>query len=108
VIEARLVATVHAELSAALQALIAALLPPATTTVEAVCRLDTGFGRALAEVVAPLCAEHGAELVVSDGQTVFHWVEGGTLQLGGPRGSRSGRAAWPRTTQTTPTTWSRR
>lgn len=88
VIEARLVATVHAALPVELRASIALLLPPATTTIEAVCRLDTEFGQAVADVVAPLCSAHDAELVVSHGQTVFHWVEGsvvrGTLQLGAP------------------------
>lgn len=86
VVEARLVATEHVKLPVELRAAIAVMLPPATTTIEAVCRLDTEFGQAVAEVLAPLCSRHGAELVVSHGQTVFHWVEGpvvrGTLQLG--------------------------
>ena len=87
-IEARLVATEHVVLPVELRAAIGVILPPATTTIEAVCRLDTEFGQAVAEVVAPLCERYDAELVVSHGQTVFHWVEGsvvrGTLQLGAP------------------------
>src|SRR5690625_7113243 len=37
---------------AALRDQIAAALPPASTTMEAVCRLDTGIGHAFAEVAA--------------------------------------------------------
>jgi anhydro-N-acetylmuramic acid kinase len=74
-----------------LRARIAAVLPPAATTIEDVCRLDTGIGQAFADAAATadaqLCAGQ-AELVVAHGQTVFHWVEGtavrGTLQIGQP------------------------
>jgi len=70
---------------------IAACLPPRSTTVEEVCRIDTElgqlFGGAALEAQRSLAAE-GVDLVVSHGQTVFHWVEGthslGTLQLGAP------------------------
>lgn len=74
-----------------IQAEIAAVLPPAATTVEAVCKLDARLGKAFAEAAyetdEAFC-EGRADLVVSHGQTVFHWVEGGramgTLQLGDP------------------------
>lgn len=74
-----------------LRAAITAALPPATTTVGDVCRLDTRIGQAFADLaeraVAELCGGH-ADLVVSHGQTLFHWVEDGrvegTLQLGQP------------------------
>src|SRR5699024_4434143 len=76
---------------AALRDQTAAALPPASTTMEAVCRLDTGIGHAFAEVAARAAEEltgGGAELVVSHGQTLYHWVEDGTvrgtLQLGQP------------------------
>ncbi|MCX5068994.1 anhydro-N-acetylmuramic acid kinase [Micromonospora lupini] len=70
---------------------IAAALPPATTTTEAICVLDTGIGQTFAEAgvraVAELC-DGRADLVVSHGQTMHHWVEKGTvrgtLQLGQP------------------------
>jgi anhydro-N-acetylmuramic acid kinase len=70
---------------------IEAALPPAGTTVEAVCRLDTLIGQAFADAavraVETLCSG-SADLVVSHGQTVHHWVEDGlvrgTLQLGRP------------------------
>lgn len=70
---------------------IVGLLPPASTTAAAVCEVDTAVGQAFADAavraVAELC-DGRADLVVSHGQTVFHWVEGrtvhGTLQLGQP------------------------
>ena len=70
---------------------IGAVLPPAGTTIEAVCRLTTELGQAHAEAarrgVAELCGGT-ADLVVSHGQTVFHWVAHGqalgSLQLGQP------------------------
>ncbi|MCG5438260.1 anhydro-N-acetylmuramic acid kinase, partial [Micromonospora foliorum] len=70
---------------------IAAALPPAATTTEAICVLDTGIGQAFAEAgvraLAELC-DGQADLVVSHGQTMHHWVEAGTvrgtLQLGQP------------------------
>ena len=70
---------------------VAEVLPPSGTTMEEVCRLDTELGRAFAQAagrgVAELC-DGAADLVVSHGQTVFHWVERGTargtLQLGQP------------------------
>ena len=78
-------------LSEPMRARIAACLPPARTTGEEVCRLDTELGqlcgRAAAEAIAAY-APAGADLVVSHGQTIYHWVEGGrclgTLQIGAP------------------------
>ncbi|PZG19570.1 anhydro-N-acetylmuramic acid kinase [Micromonospora craterilacus] len=71
-----------------LRAAIGAVLPPATTTIEAVCRLDNRLGEVFAEAAAVGVALAGGDVdaVVSPGQTVFHWVEDrrtrGTLQLG--------------------------
>src|SRR5882757_5124156 len=73
----------------ALRADLTATLPPASTSTEQVCRLDTGIGQAFAgaakQAVEQLCGGH-ADLIVSHGQTVFHWVDNGevrgTLQLG--------------------------
>ena len=68
---------------------IAAVLPPAETTIEAVCRLDVELGGFFGALVAGLEAAHGpAEVVCSHGQTVYYWVDAtttrGTLQLGQP------------------------
>ena len=67
------------------------VLPPAATSAEAMARLDTLLGQAFAEAAFGAAEEFcggEADLVVSHGQTVFHWVEGGralgTLQLGQP------------------------
>ncbi|TWV34534.1 anhydro-N-acetylmuramic acid kinase [Streptomyces misionensis] len=74
-----------------LRDLIAATLPPAATTTQAICTLDTGVGQAFADAarraLRQLCGGT-ADLVVSHGQTMHHWVENGTvrgtLQLGQP------------------------
>ncbi|HEY3501544.1 MAG TPA: anhydro-N-acetylmuramic acid kinase [Actinocatenispora sp.] len=70
---------------------IAKILPPASTTIEAVCQLATELGHtyaaASARALAELCGGD-ADLVCSHGQTVYHWVDDGralgTLQLGQP------------------------
>ncbi|MDX3071041.1 anhydro-N-acetylmuramic acid kinase [Streptomyces sp. MI02-7b] len=74
-----------------LRDLIAATLPPAATTTQDICALDTGIGQAFAgaagRALRELC-DGAADLVVSHGQTMHHWVEDGTvrgtLQLGQP------------------------
>ncbi|GAA2494067.1 anhydro-N-acetylmuramic acid kinase [Streptomyces gobitricini] len=73
------------------RAALAAALPPAVTTMEQVCRLDTRVGQAFASLAVradeELCGGR-ADLIVSHGQTVYHWCEDGTvhgtLQLGEP------------------------
>ena len=79
------------EIPDALRTRIAACLPPGQTTIEEVCRLDTELGQLFARVATEAIAtfaQDGADLVVSHGQTFFHWVEGdrcrGTLQLAAP------------------------
>lgn len=70
---------------------IAAVSPPRSCSVEEICQLDTRIGQAFAGVAARAIEEIAqgvAELIVSHGQTIFHWVSGdralGTLQLGQP------------------------
>ena len=68
---------------------ISAILPPAPTTIEQVCRLDVAIGQFFGDVAKELADEHeGVDAICSHGQTVYHWVEGaearGTLQLGEP------------------------
>ena len=76
---------------AELRSALTAALPPGTVTMAEVCRLDTHIGQAFAAVARQaldrLC-DGRADLVVSHGQTVHHWVADGavqgTLQLGQP------------------------
>src|SRR5689334_17723774 len=86
-IEARVVATGSFPYAPELRARLVRALPPAQTTLEEVCALDTLIGQAFADAAAALPP---GQLVCSHGQTVFHWVDGpralGTLQLG--------QAAW--------------
>ncbi|MFD7021599.1 anhydro-N-acetylmuramic acid kinase [Promicromonospora sukumoe] len=70
---------------------LVAALPPAATSAEAFCRLDTGIGQTFADVAARAVAElcdGSADLVVSHGQTLFHWVSDD-----GPSGGSAGAAA---------------
>ena len=74
-----------------LRELLIGSLPPAATTLEQVCRLDTELGKAFAAAASNIESRLGgrrADLVCSHGQTVFHGVSGGaawgTLQLGQP------------------------
>lgn len=74
-----------------LRAELSGALPPAATTMETVCRLDTRIGQAFARTAVraerELCGG-SSDLLVSHGQTVHHWAAGGrvhgTLQLGQP------------------------
>lgn len=75
--------------AAELRRRLVAALPPAETTLEEVCELDTLIGQAFADVALAVGQAIGpVDLVVSHGQTVFHWVHDGralgTLQLGQP------------------------
>jgi anhydro-N-acetylmuramic acid kinase len=69
-----------------LRARTLAALPPAAVGAQEICELDTLLGQQFAAAAKAVCA--GADLIVSHGQTVCHWVEGGTargtLQLGQP------------------------
>ncbi|WP_167139593.1 anhydro-N-acetylmuramic acid kinase [Diaminobutyricimonas sp. TR449] len=74
--------------SAALRTRLVEALPPAQTTLAEVCELDTLIGQAFADAASAALADQPADLIVSHGQTVFHWVDGGhalgTLQIGQP------------------------
>ncbi len=67
-----------------------AALPPATTSAADITRLDNEIGRAFADAARQGIRElaPGTQFVVSHGQTIFHWVEEGsvrgTLQIGEP------------------------
>jgi len=89
VLGCRPIGMVSTPLAPDLRSAIAALLPPNPTDIGTVCRLDAELGRLFGQVAARAVAELSPiDLVVSHGQTVFHWVEDsdalGTLQLGSP------------------------
>ena len=74
-----------------LRSAVAGMLPPAATSAEEVCKLDTRLGQAFAEAAVEATEElldGPADLIVSHGQTIYHWIENGealgTLQLGQP------------------------
>ncbi|WP_216208922.1 anhydro-N-acetylmuramic acid kinase [Amycolatopsis aidingensis] len=74
-----------------LRAGLLAALPPGECSAEQLTRLDTGVGKAFATAALEgidRLTEGRADLVASLGQTIFHWVENGTvegtLQLGQP------------------------
>lgn len=68
--------------SAALRTMVLDALPPAKTTLGTVCRIDTGLGQEFAAAAAAAVADlGGVDLIVSHGQTLYHWVghhSGGT------------------------------
>lgn len=90
-LELTLLGSVSDSYPEALKAELAAQMPPAATSMEQVCRLDTNIGQAFARLAVranrELC-DGRADLIASHGQTVFHWVEDGTvhgtLQIGEP------------------------
>jgi len=66
-------------------------MPPLTTTMFDVCVLDTLIGQSFASAAKSAISNSKAEpdLIVSHGQTMFHWINEknkaqGTLQLGEP------------------------
>ncbi|HEY9291976.1 MAG TPA: anhydro-N-acetylmuramic acid kinase [Microlunatus sp.] len=74
-------------LTDAMRTRIADVLPPNSTTMAEICRLDTELGQLFGRVAAEAIDSYGpVDLVASHGQTVFHWVADGsalgTLQLG--------------------------
>ncbi|WIY82446.1 anhydro-N-acetylmuramic acid kinase [Propionimicrobium sp. PCR01-08-3] len=72
-----------------LRSRLIAALPPAETTLDEICELDTLIGQAFAKVAVKVAnAAGGIDAVCSHGQTVYHWVKNnralGTLQIGQP------------------------
>lgn len=70
---------------------ISQAMPPKSITMEDVCILDTRIGQEFAAAATRISRENNfsPELVVSHGQTLFHWIDEnlkaqGTLQLGEP------------------------
>jgi anhydro-N-acetylmuramic acid kinase len=90
-LNARLLGHTTVEYEPAIRDAIGAVLPPHSITVAQVAALDTGIGQAFARAavhaIDRFCGG-SADLVVSHGQTVFHWLQEGralgSLQIGQP------------------------
>lgn len=73
-----------------LHARLVKALPPAATSALDMCVIDTLVGQAFAQTAQEVAARNpGVELVVSHGQTIYHWIDDsgraqGTLQMGNP------------------------
>lgn len=72
-----------------LHQLIADSMPPRAVDMERVCVLDTLIGQAFSRAAQAVISEFSfqPDLIVSHGQTLFHWIDSnhkakGTLQLG--------------------------
>lgn len=72
-----------------LHKLIVDAMPPRTTSMQIVCELDTLIGQSFAKAAKSNISKsaHQPDLIVSHGQTMFHWIDEahkarGTLQLG--------------------------
>jgi anhydro-N-acetylmuramic acid kinase len=77
------------EYPADLHQLIADSMPPRSVDMERVCVLDTLIGQAFSKAAQSAISEFrfDPDLIVSHGQTLFHWIDAshkakGTLQLG--------------------------
>lgn len=89
VIEVKQVGFSSLEYPADLHQLIADSMPPQSVDMERVCVLDTLIGQAFSKAAQSAMSEFLFEpdLIVSHGQTLFHWIDinhkaKGTLQLG--------------------------
>ena len=89
VIEIRQIAFTSIAYSDELHQLIAESMPPRTVDMERVCVLDTLIGQAFSSAAQLAITENSfqPDLIVSHGQTLFHWIDSnhkakGTLQLG--------------------------
>jgi anhydro-N-acetylmuramic acid kinase len=77
------------EYSTDLRKLIVDAMPPRKTSMQIVCELDTLIGQSFAKAASENISKSGyqPDLIVSHGQTMFHWIDmghkaRGTLQLG--------------------------
>jgi len=73
-----------------LRSKIAKAMPPQSVDMQIVCELDTQIGQAFADAASKILSRNNtqSDLIVSHGQTLYHWIENnkalGTLQLGEP------------------------
>ena len=90
-IQIQLLAFDSAQYSPDLRNKITDAMPPQETSMEDVCILDTLIGQTFADAAVSIIEKSGIkpDLIVSHGQTLFHWIDtshkaAGTLQLGEP------------------------
>jgi len=89
-IQVKVLAFKSCEYSTKLHKMIVLAMPPLETSMENVCKLDTLIGKSFASAAQSIIDTSGIEpdLIVSHGQTMFHWIENnkamGTLQIGEP------------------------
>lgn len=88
-LEVRQMGFISVEYSPELHQMIADSMPPRPVDMERVCILDTLIGQAFSKAAQKAMADFAFEpdLIVSHGQTLFHWIDAdhhakGTLQLG--------------------------
>lgn len=91
VIEVKQIGFNSLEYSTDLHEMIADSMPPRPVDMERVCILDTLIGQAFSKAAQAAILEFSfqPDLIVSHGQTLFHWIDSrhkakGTLQLGEP------------------------
>ncbi|MEK6648754.1 MAG: anhydro-N-acetylmuramic acid kinase [Actinomycetota bacterium] len=91
VIEVKQIGFNSLEYSPYLHQMIADSMPPRSIDMERVCVLDTLIGQAFSKAAQAAISEFSfqPDLIVSHGQTLFHWIDSnhrakGTLQLGEP------------------------
>ena len=89
VIEVKQIGFNSLEYSPYLHQMIADSMPPRSIDMERVCVLDTLIGQAFSKAAQAAISEFSfqPDLIVSHGQTLFHWIDSnhrakGTLQLG--------------------------
>lgn len=89
VIEVKQVGFSSLEYSDDLHQMIADSMPPRSIDMERVCVLDTLIGQAFSRAAQKAMTDNSfkPDLIVSHGQTLFHWIDAnhkakGTLQLG--------------------------
>ena len=88
-LEATVVVESSTAYSPELRERIIAALPPSPASASELCQLDILVGQEFAGVATSILDDlHDVDLIVSHGQTIYHWVEGGhargSLQIGQP------------------------
>jgi anhydro-N-acetylmuramic acid kinase len=86
-LDARVVKESSTAYSTVLRERIIAALPPSPTSAAEICQLDVLIGDEFAKAASTVADDpYSVDLIVSHGQTMYHWVDGaharGSLQVG--------------------------